>query len=299
MHDVIILANPRAGAGHAQTLAQRLIQDRRSGKDPLLLEPASADQARSQLDQALTGDDQQLVVIGGDGTLHLAVNQVLERGLGEKISFRLLAAGSGSDFFRSLRCARRIANEPRGSGPPPTFPVDALQIQWADGSCRYGINTVSAGIAGDVSAAMAGSEKNGFAAYLRATLKAFLHHQPGAFSITIDGAPFFNGDLSLIAVTNGTYFGQGMKVAPKAEIDDGQAEFVAARAMSRQSLFFRLLRIYLGNHLGAPYVLYRRGREISIHQASPGGLDIDGEHLPGGDLTIRVMPDALKFSCGA
>ena len=299
MHDVIILANPRAGAGHAQTLAQRLIQDRRSGKDPLLLEPASAGQARSQLDQALTGDDQQLVVIGGDGTLHLAVNQVLERGLGEKISFRLLAAGSGSDFFRSLRCARRIANEPRGSGPPPTFPVDALQIQWADGSCRYGINTVSAGIAGDVSAAMAGLEKNRFAAYLRATLKAFLHHQPGAFSITIDGAPFFNGDLSLIAVTNGTYFGQGMRVAPKAEIDDGQAEFVAARAMSRQSLFFRLLRIYLGNHLGAPYVLYRRGREISIHEASPGGLDIDGEHLPGGDLTIRVMPDALKFSCGA
>ena len=299
MHDVIILANPRAGAGHAQTLAQRLIQDRRSGKDPLLLEPASAGQARSQLDQALTGDDQQLVVIGGDGTLHLAVNQVLERGLGEKISFRLLAAGSGSDFFRSLRCARRIANEPRGSGPTPTFPVDALQIQWADGSCRYGINTVSAGIAGDVSAAMAGSEKNGFAAYLRATLKAFLHHQPGAFSITIDGASFFHGDLSLIAVTNGTYFGQGMKVAPKAEIDDGQAEFVAARAMSRQSLFFRLLRIYLGNHLGAPYVLYRRGREISIHQASPGGLDIDGEHLPGGDLTIRVIPDALKFSCDA
>jgi len=177
--------------------------------------------------------------------------------------------------------------------------VDALQIQWADGSCRYGINTVSAGIAGDVSAAMAGSVKNGFAAYLRATLKAFLHHQPGAFSISIDGTPFFHGDLSLIAVTNGVYFGQGMKVAPKAEIDDGQVEFVAARAMSRQSLFFRLLRIYLGNHLGASYVLYRRGREISIHQASPGGLDIDGEHLPGGDLTIRVIPDALKFSCGS
>ncbi len=296
MHDVIILANPRAGAGHAQTLAQRLIQDRQSGKEPLLLEPTSADQARSQLDQALTGGDQQLVVIGGDGTLHLAVNRVLERGFGEKVNFRLLPAGSGSDFFRSLRCARRIANEPRDSSQPPTFPVDALQVQWADGSRRYGINTVSAGLAGDVSAAMAGSVKNGFAAYLRATLKAFLHHRPRPFSIAIDGVPFFHGDLSLIAVTNGAYFGQGMKVAPKAEIDDGQAEIVAARAMSRQRLFFRLLRIYLGNHLGAPYVLYRRGQEISIHHVSPSSLDIDGEHLPGGDVTIRVIPDALKFS---
>lgn len=296
MHDVIILANPRAGAGHAQTLAQRLIQDRQSGKEPLLLEPTSADQARSQLDQALTGGDQQLVVIGGDGTLHLAVNRVLERGFGEKVNFRLLPAGSGSDFFRSLRCARRIANEPRDSSQPPTFPVDALQVQWADGSRRYGINTVSAGLAGDVSAAMAGSVKNGFAAYLRATLKAFLHQQPRPFSIAIDGVPFFHGDLSLIAVTNGAYFGQGMKVAPKAEIDDGQAEIVAARAMSRQRLFFRLLRIYLGNHLGAPYVLYGRGQEISIHPVSPSSLDIDGEHLPGGDITIRVIPDALKFS---
>jgi diacylglycerol kinase family enzyme len=177
--------------------------------------------------------------------------------------------------------------------------VDALQVQWADGSRRYGINTVSAGLAGDVSAAMAGSVKNGFAAYLRATLKAFLHHRPRPFSIAIDGVPFFHGDLSLIAVTNGAYFGQGMKVAPKAEIDDGQAEIVAARAMSRQRLFFRLLRIYLGNHLSAPYVLYRRGQEISIHHVSPSSLDIDGEHLPGGDVTIRVIPDALKFSRGS
>ena len=37
----------------------------------------------------------------------------------------------------------------------------------------------------------------------------------------------------------------------------------------------------------------------SYHHVSPGGLDIDGEHLPGGDLTIRVIPDALKFSCGS
>ncbi|HCX87673.1 MAG TPA: hypothetical protein DG761_06580 [Gammaproteobacteria bacterium] len=297
MHNIIILANPSAGAGQAQVLARRLIQNRQFGSDTLLLEPTSVDRARSQLDQALTGEDQRLVVIGGDGTLHLAVNRVLEKGLGEKITFSLLPAGSGSDFFRSLRYTGRTANEPGDSGQPRSFPVDALQIQWADGSHRYGINTVSAGIAGDISAAMAASATNGFAAYLRATLKAFLHHQPGKFLITIDSEPFFRGALTLIAVTNGAYFGQGMKVAPKARISDGQAELVAARAMSRQSLFFRILRIYLGNHLGAPYVLYRRGREISIHQASPGTLDIDGEHLPGGDLTIRVIPDALKFSC--
>jgi|TARA_B100000315_G_C14594493_1_gene597906 diacylglycerol kinase (ATP) len=297
VHNIIILANPSAGAGQAQVLARRLIQNRQFGSDTLLLEPTSVDRARSQLDQALTGEDQRLVVIGGDGTLHLAVNRVLEKGLGEKITFSLLPAGSGSDFFRSLRYTGRTANEPGDSGQPRSFPVDALQIQWADGSHRYGINTVSAGIAGDISAAMAASATNGFAAYLRATLKAFLHHQPGKFLITIDSEPFFRGALTLIAVTNGAYFGQGMKVAPKARISDGQAELVAARAMSRQSLFFRILRIYLGNHLGAPYVLYRRGREISIHQASPGTLDIDGEHLPGGDLTIRVIPDALKFSC--
>jgi diacylglycerol kinase (ATP) len=102
----------------------------------------------------------------------------------------------------------------------------------------------------------------------------------------------------LLAITNGSHFGQGMRVAPQAAIDDGQAEVVAVTAMPRGLLLLRLVRIYLGNHLGAPYVRYRQASDIGIRQnRATSGLDIDGESAPGGDITIRVIPGALRFSC--
>ena len=295
---MIILTNRNAGGGQARAFAHELVSGDTPFSNALLLDPVSIDQARYELDQALTGERQQLVVIGGDGTLNLAVNTVLNKGLGDKITFSLLPAGTGSDFARTLTHYPTVAVLQRAQLDTQSRSVDVLRIDWPDGQYRYAINTVSAGIAGDVSAAMAASSGKGSGAYLYATLRALLRYRPRGFSLTVDKKHCYHGDLSMLAITNGAYFGQGMKVAPKAKVNDGQAEVVAAFGMSKGHLLLRLIRIYLGNHLDAPYVYYQRGSEVSVHQDSPtSALDIDGESALGADITIRVIAGALRFSC--
>jgi len=298
MGSTIILVNPNAGKGRAGALARELVSRQKFLSDALWLESANVSQARTQLDQALSDDCQRLIVVGGDGTLNLAVNAVLDKGLGKKMCLSLLPAGTGADFARTLDPYPTLETLPVVLDSKRSQPVDVLQISWPNGQHRYAINTVSAGIAGTVNATLAADPGRGSGAYLRATVRAFFSYRPQPFTLTLDGEHWCHGNLTLLAITNGSHFGQGMRVAPQAAIDDGQAEVVAVAAMPRGLLLLRLVRIYLGNHLGAPYVRYRQASDIGIRQNSAtSGLDIDGESAPGGDITIRVIPGALRFSC--
>ncbi len=298
MVSTIILVNPNAGRGRASALARELVSRQKTLSDALWLEPADATQAYAQLDQALSDDCQRLIVVGGDGTLNLAVNAVLDKGLGKKVRLSVLPAGTGVDFARTLDPYPTLKTLPALLNRKQSRPVDVLQVNWKNGQHRYAINTVSAGIAGTVNATLAADPGRGSGAYLRATVRAFFSYQPQPFTLTLDGEHWCQEDLTLLAITNGSHFGQGMQVAPQAAIDDGQAEVVAVAAMPRGLLLLRLVRIYLGNHLGAPYVRYRQASDIGIRQnPAASGLDIDGESAPGGDITIRVIPGALRFSC--
>ena len=298
MANTIILVNPNAGRGRAGALARELVSRQKILSDALWLEPADATDAQAQLDQALSDDCQRLIVVGGDGTLNLAVNAVLDKDLGRKVHLSVLPAGTGVDFARTLDPYPTLKTLPVMLNRKQSRPVDVLQVNWQNDQHRYAINTVSAGIAGEVNATLAASPARGSGAYLRATVRAFFSYRPQPFTLTLDGEHCYHGDLTLLAITNGSHFGQGMRVAPQAAIDDGQAEVVAVEAMPRGLLLLRLVRIYLGNHLGAPYVRFRQASDIGIHQNSVASeLDIDGENAPGGDITIRVIPGALRFSC--
>jgi len=298
MANTIILVNPNAGRGRAGALARELISRQKILSDALWLESADTTQAQPQLDQALSDDCQRLIVVGGDGTLNVAVNAVLDKGLGKKVHLSVLPAGTGVDFARTLDPYPTLETLSVVLNSKRSQPIDVLQISWQNGQHRYAVNTVSAGIAGTVNAILAADPGRGSVAYLRATLRAFFRYQPQPFTLTLDGEHWCHGDLTLLAITNGSHFGQGMRVAPQAVIDDGQAEVVAVEAMPRGLLLLRLVRIYLGNHLAAPYVRYRQASDIFIRQnPATSGLDIDGESAPGGDITIRVIPGALRFSC--
>ena len=152
MVSTIILVNPNAGRGRAGALARELISRQKILSDALWLEPTDATQACTQLDQALSDDCQRLIVVGGDGTLNLAVNAVLDKGLGKKVYLSVLPAGTGVDFARTLDPYPTLETLSVVLNSKRSRPVDVLQVNWQNGQHRYAINTVSAGIASTVNA---------------------------------------------------------------------------------------------------------------------------------------------------
>ena len=144
MVSTIILVNPNAGRGRASALARELVSRQKTLSDALWLEPADATQARTQLDQALSDDCQRLIVVGGDGTLNLAVNAVLDKGLGKKVYLSVLPAGTGVDFARTLDPYPTLETLSVVLNRKRSRPVDVLQVNWQNDQhrvgwhCRYG-----------------------------------------------------------------------------------------------------------------------------------------------------------------
>lgn len=137
----------------------------------------------------------------------------------------------------------------------------------------------------------------GATAFLRATVRAIRAYHAVPARVEVDGALWFDDQLLLLAVANGTTFGNGMRVAPAADPGDAVFDVVAVRTMSRARLLRELPRLYLGRHLQAQPVRHTRGRQVRLLPQAPlPPFDADGETYPSGEATFTVLPGALRIA---
>src|SRR5690606_26162949 len=96
---VAVLANPTAGRGrHRRLLPDILHRLRGSGRAVRSLSATDRRTAERACQAAVADGAGTLVVIGGDGTLHAAVQAAAET----KVAFAVVPAGSGNDFAAAL-----------------------------------------------------------------------------------------------------------------------------------------------------------------------------------------------------
>ena len=113
--------------------------------------------------------------------------------------------------------------------------------------------------------------------------------------IAVDGAPFYEGPIYLLAVANGVNFGKGIKVAPRAKLDDGLADVVVVGDLPRWQLPLRLPQLQFGRHLGAPHIHFKQARAISCEPLGPfTPYELDGDVGPPGPLQVTVAPGAVR-----
>lgn len=292
---LVAVVNPAAGGGRAGAIWEELRCSDRRLQDAEVVCTSDADRTREEVGTWLDRGLDRLIVVGGDGSLHLVGNVVLERGLGRRVSLGLVPVGTGSDLARTLGVAsnRRQALEKILGGQ--SRPLDVLQLTTDDGRRRFVLNVASAGISGPVDEAVNAIPGRGQASYLWATLGALRRYRPAPCRVIVDGELWHEGGLLLVAVANGTSFGRGMKIAPHARVDDGEADVVLIRPVATWQLMFRLPQIYLGTHLDSSLVRWGRGRTVRLEPLSEiPPFDLDGEVFPSAAAEITVLPAALN-----
>lgn len=296
MKGTLFLVNSLAGSGRAGRVWNELratVPDL-AAADSILV--ANAEEAGRELGRRLREPVERLIAIGGDGSVHLAVNLLIRSGRHRDISLGLVPAGTGSDLARTLRLPlnprkaldRALSAEPR--------PIDVIEVAPDAGERRYVLNVASAGISGLVDELVNAQPKRSSVAFLSATLRALGSYRPFACRVEADGEPWYEGEVFVLAVANGRSFGKGMRIAPQAQVDDGLADLVLVRPMARWQLPLRMPRVYLGAHLDRPSVSWRRARTVRLEAAGPfPPFDVDGEVMPSGSATFTVLPGALRF----
>ncbi len=92
---VAVLVHPTAGRGRCGQLRGEIVTRlRAAGRELTELEAASTDEALVACREAVAAGARALVAVGGDGTVHAA----LQAAAGTGIAFGAVPAGSGNDF---------------------------------------------------------------------------------------------------------------------------------------------------------------------------------------------------------
>jgi diacylglycerol kinase family enzyme len=128
--------------------------------------------------------------------------------------------------------------------------------------------------------------------FVMALLKTLPSYRNKRARITIDGRTEERRILTMV-VSNGAYFGGGMKIAPMAVPSDRELDVVTIGNINKLELLRVFPRVYKGTHITHPSVKAEKATEVTIATKERILLQADGELLGEGPVNFRIVPAAL------
>ena len=283
----LAIVNPAAGNGAGDRLASRIASEfREQGiRADVVRTPAPEEAARLAREGAADGYD-IVIAVGGDGTANEIANGIA----GSGAALALYPIGSGNDLARALGYPRRTRDIPR-------FLRDARRrtIDVGEANGRIFVNAAGVGIDGHVAQRIVATTRiaGRTLGYFLGSLVGIATYRPQPMRVLVDGE-LLSGPFLTVVAANGTHFGSGMHVAPKASLDDGELDVILAGDLSRWASLVALAKLYRGTHVNGTTVLLRHARVLEIELERPLRAQLDGEPTLTQRLSIRVRPRALE-----
>ncbi len=290
MGEVHLLVSPRGGRGRAAAAApivRRVIEQ--SGHKPVDISGGSAEESATAARAAVAAGAERVIAVGGDGTVHLAVQGVA----GTDTALGIVPAGTGNDFARAFGLHGRSVEGATATALGPTRPVDAIGTDRP----RWVTFSVTGGFSVDVNVRADRLQfPKGPSRYTVATLLTMPGLRHRELAVTVDGQRT-EWRSALFAVNNTPTFGGGMAICPDAKPDDGMLDVCVVGPASRTTMLRLLPKVFEGNHVGHRHVHLLRGRTVTI-EGEPMDLVGDGEELGTVPITLEAVPGALRLAAG-
>ncbi|MEM7286529.1 MAG: diacylglycerol kinase family protein [Actinomycetota bacterium] len=282
---VHLVANPAARAGRAaEEIAGVSARLGALGADVTELVGSDADETAGLVDEAVAGGAERVVVLGGDGLVHLAVQSIAQ----SPTVLGLIPSGTGNDFAGAL-----------GLDSEPTVAVEAAlgepsRVDLMRIGSRWGASVATAGFSVAVNERANGMRfPRGASRYTVATLLELPRMRATGYQLAIDDDEQ-NVVASLVTIANTSDFGGGMRISPSASPTDGMLDVTVVGEVGRVELLTWFRKVFDGSHLDHPKVSTFRGRAVTV----TADVDIwaDGEPAAPAPVTIEAVPGALLLA---
>ncbi|NBW73592.1 MAG: sphingosine kinase [Microbacteriaceae bacterium] len=288
-----IVINPTSGRGRGKRDGEQAkLEFAKQGVELVDLsgsdfQSASQNASRAVQDNSIDG----LIVVGGDGMFHLAVNATAKT----DIPVGLIASGTGNDSARALGLP--IHDVVAGvkhlvSKFDKTRQVDLIHSV-SDSKEFHSFGAVSAGFDALVNKRanswnwIKGPVKYRFAMYRE--LAAF---KPIPYRAVVDGVERLF-EANLCTVSNCPSYGGGLLITPEASVDDGAFDLFILNSISRMELIKLFPTVYEGKHVTHPAVEIIRAKQVILD--SPGmPAYSDGEHVGHSPVSCTIASKALR-----
>ncbi|KID31449.1 sphingosine/diacylglycerol kinase-like enzyme [Prauserella sp. Am3] len=298
---VALAFHPGSGKGAAAKLAGAVVSRLRPHVGQLaVIDADTVDDFRARLDTARTEGLDALLVLGGDGAAHQAVQYCA----GTDLPLGLIPSGTGNDLARAL-----------GVPADPAAAVDTAAASLGAGRVRLiDLGRLDAAAAPTADGRAAGPTWfgtvlcTGFDAAVNARANRLRWPAgPRRYDLAIVGelasfrartvrvsteAGEWELPAMLVAVGNTSWYGAGIPVCPDADPGDGLFDVTIVGRVGYRELLRVLPRLRTGEHIDHPAVTTARARTVRI-TVQDWPVFADGEPLCSPPVSLTCVPGAL------
>lgn len=293
-----LAVHPDSGRGAAARVAGSVAARLRAGVDRLDLHAANTvEQSRALLRHSQADGLDVLVVLGGDGAAHQAVQFCAGTG----VALGVVPCGTGNDLARAL-----------GTPQQPLEAIDAIVAALRENRSRR----IDLGQAGFDDADPERGEQRWFSTVLCAGFDAKVNERanslrwpsgPRRYDVAIltelaalrarrlvvhTETERVETEATLVAVGNTPWYGGGIPVCPSAVPDDGLFDVTVVGCAPRRELLRILPSLRSGEHVDHPAVRTLRARSVTL-SGNDWPAYADGESLGELPASVRCVPGAL------
>lgn len=292
MSKYYITVNPHGGTKKGpKILSQVLPIFESNNAEVTIIETEYAGHAKDLAMDVDMTDYDGFCCIGGDGTMHEAINGLLKRKDRKRFPLGLITGGTGNSFMFDMNCLDPVVAVKRILAGKRRF-IDVLECNSKD-DVYYAFNLVGWGMPTDINNLAEKIRWLGTQRYNVATLIEVMRNSKRFADLSIDGE-IISDDFAFIIACNTIHVGKGMKMAPKAIIDDGLVDIIIVPKVNRLKLLKLFPKLFTGDHINSPELQYKQVNNFSIIPNENNKLNIDGELLGTTPVKVKVLKKEIE-----
>lgn len=215
--------------------------------------------------------EDEVVLVGGDGTINYFVNQI--DGIELKNNVYLRTNGHANDFISDLE---DLSDEVLLN--PYILNLPKVQVQELD---KYFINGIGFGLDGYCCLMEDKLKKEKKKAdYKKIGRRGILKTKPFRTTITVDGKSYTHDYVWFASTMKGRYNGSGMMLAPNQDRTNNEVTLIVFTSKSKLKALSLFSKIFTKNQMESKnnFIVYK-GQTIEVSSNIPLTLHIDGEKV--------------------
>ncbi len=284
------IINPSAGGKDGRKIKKALpkIESRlvERGVEYVIHMTKCPNQATELTQMLINNGATDIIVVGGDGTLHEVLNGFSNF---EKVNLGIIPCGTGNDFASALKL--------------PLDPIKALDLI-IDSHPKYtdfmqmptvrGFNVIGTGIDVDVLKRYSAKKHKSKLAYTTCLVKTLFNFDYTEFDAVLDGETHHFKSF-IAGIANGHRFGGGLEICPEATPTDNLLDFVAVDEMPKLKIINAFMKLKGGKILNLPQTHHFKAKKIKIIPNGDYTVNVDGELYDNIPFEIEVVSNKLKI----
>ena len=227
----------------------------------------------------------ELIVIGGDGTLHEVLNGVVDP---TQVKLGLIPSGTGNDFAEKAGISENAQK-----ALSLILDGDAKETDYLEVGGKRCMNVAGIGMDVDVLERCTKGKMKGKPKYLLSLLQSLFAFKGLPVTVQSEGREE-KRDVLIAAACNGSQFGGGIVICPIAEPDDHLIDVVLVDCIGKRKIIKAFIELMKGRILQYPLTTHFRCERVHFFPKTPVTVQLDGELYKDLEFDVKLCT-GLRF----